>query len=153
MTAPVGAAGSFTGRIPDPAVQRATISQMVILNVGLRVVAFAAAPDKDGALAASFISASTSFAGFPSARSRRQPLASGRRRQAAAAALAATSVGVTARVFSDLRALGTVEARTVLGAAVVDDVLGLVILTVVVLAVSTDDAGLRAAVTAFAGVI
>ena len=52
------------------------------------------------------------------------------------AALAATSVGVTARVFSDLRALATVEARTVLGAAVVDDVLGLVILTVVVRIVS-----------------
>jgi uncharacterized membrane protein YfcA len=33
----------ITGRIPDPAVQRATISQMVILNVGLRVVAFALA--------------------------------------------------------------------------------------------------------------
>jgi hypothetical protein len=33
----------ITGRIADPAVQRATISQMVILNVGLRVVAFAAA--------------------------------------------------------------------------------------------------------------
>src|SRR5581483_4164671 len=32
------------------------------------------------------------------------------------AALAATSVGITARVFSDLRALATVEARTVLGA-------------------------------------
>jgi Kef-type K+ transport system membrane component KefB len=48
------------------------------------------------------------------------------------AALAATSVGITARVFSDLRALGSVEARTVLGAAVADDVLGLVILTVVV---------------------
>ena len=48
------------------------------------------------------------------------------------AALAATSVGITARVFSDLRALATVEARTVLGAAVIDDVLGLVILTVVV---------------------
>jgi uncharacterized membrane protein YfcA len=31
----------ITGRIPDAAVQRATISQMVILNVGLRVVAFA----------------------------------------------------------------------------------------------------------------
>jgi hypothetical protein len=31
----------ITGRIPDPAVQRATISQMVILNVGLRVAAFA----------------------------------------------------------------------------------------------------------------
>lgn len=48
------------------------------------------------------------------------------------AALAATSVGITARVFSDLRALATIEARTVLGAAVADDVMGLVILTVVV---------------------
>jgi Kef-type K+ transport system membrane component KefB len=48
------------------------------------------------------------------------------------AALTATSVGITARVFADLRALATVEARTVLGAAVVDDVMGLVILTVVV---------------------
>ena len=48
------------------------------------------------------------------------------------AALTATSVGITARVFGDLRALATIEARTVLGAAVADDVLGLVILTVVV---------------------
>ncbi|MGI8776670.1 MAG: cation:proton antiporter [Acidimicrobiales bacterium] len=48
------------------------------------------------------------------------------------AALTATSVGITARVFGDLRALGTVEARTVLGAAVADDVMGLVVLTVVV---------------------
>src|SRR5205807_282782 len=48
------------------------------------------------------------------------------------AALTATSVGITARVFGDLRALASVEARTVLGAAVADDVLGLVILTVVV---------------------
>ena len=47
------------------------------------------------------------------------------------AALTATSVGITARVLGDLRALATVEARTVLGAAVADDVLGLVILTVV----------------------
>ncbi|MFI5047526.1 MAG: cation:proton antiporter, partial [Acidimicrobiia bacterium] len=45
-------------------------------------------------------------------------------------------VGITARVLSDLRALATVEARTVLGAAVADDVLGLVILTVVVRLVS-----------------
>lgn len=48
------------------------------------------------------------------------------------AALTATSVGITARVLGDLRALAMVEARTVLGAAVVDDVMGLVILTVVV---------------------
>ena len=53
------------------------------------------------------------------------------------AALAATSVGITARVFSDLGALTTVEARTVLGAAVADDVLGLVILTIVVKIVSS----------------
>jgi uncharacterized membrane protein YfcA len=33
----------LAGRIPDPAAQRATISQMVILNVGLRVLAFAVA--------------------------------------------------------------------------------------------------------------
>jgi len=33
----------ITGRIPTPTAQRATISQMVILNVGLRVVAFALA--------------------------------------------------------------------------------------------------------------
>jgi hypothetical protein len=31
----------ISSRVPDPAAQRATISQMVILNVGLRVVAFA----------------------------------------------------------------------------------------------------------------
>ena len=52
------------------------------------------------------------------------------------AALTATSVGITARVFGDLRALTSAEARTVLGAAVADDVLGLVILTVVVRIVS-----------------
>ncbi|MGI9034035.1 MAG: cation:proton antiporter [Acidimicrobiales bacterium] len=52
------------------------------------------------------------------------------------AALTATSVGITARVFGDLYALATVEARTVLGAAVADDVIGLVMLTVVVKVVS-----------------
>jgi Kef-type K+ transport system membrane component KefB len=52
------------------------------------------------------------------------------------AALTATSVGVTARVFAELRALATIEARTVLGAAVADDVLGLVVLAVVVRIVS-----------------
>ncbi len=44
------------------------------------------------------------------------------------AALTATSVGITARVFSDLRTLHTREAKIVLGAAVADDVIGLVIL-------------------------
>ncbi|MBU6317569.1 MAG: cation:proton antiporter, partial [Acidobacteria bacterium] len=57
------------------------------------------------------------------------------------AALTATSVGITARVFGDLRALATVEARIVLGAAVADDVLGLVILTVVTKVVTGGDVG------------
>ncbi|MBU3736962.1 MAG: cation:proton antiporter, partial [Methylobacterium sp.] len=47
------------------------------------------------------------------------------------ATLAATSVGITGRVFRDLGRLDTLEARIVLGAAVIDDVLGLVILAVV----------------------
>ena len=48
------------------------------------------------------------------------------------AALTATSVGITARVFGDLRASPLPKARIVLGAAVADDVMGLVVLTVVV---------------------
>lgn len=48
------------------------------------------------------------------------------------ATLVATSVGITARTFGDLGALDRVEARVVLGAAVADDVLGLVVLSVVV---------------------
>lgn len=47
------------------------------------------------------------------------------------ATLTATSVGITARVFKDLGKLQTKEARVVLGAAVIDDVLGLLILAVV----------------------
>ena len=47
------------------------------------------------------------------------------------ATLAATSVGITGRVFRDLGKLKMPEAQVVLGAAVIDDVLGLVILAVV----------------------
>lgn len=47
------------------------------------------------------------------------------------AALTATSVGITARVFKDLNALKSPEAQIVLGAAVIDDVMGLIILAVV----------------------
>lgn len=47
------------------------------------------------------------------------------------ATLTATSVGITARVFQDLKKLHTPEAQIVLGAAVIDDVLGLIILAVV----------------------
>ncbi len=47
------------------------------------------------------------------------------------AALTATSVGITARVFRDIGKLQSPEARIVLGAAVIDDVIGLIILAVV----------------------
>lgn len=47
------------------------------------------------------------------------------------ATLCATSVGITARVFKDLGKLATREARIILGAAVIDDVLGLLILATV----------------------
>src|SRR3989338_4068381 len=47
------------------------------------------------------------------------------------AALTATSVRITARVFKDLGKLQTPEAQIVLGAAVIDDVIGLIILAVV----------------------
>jgi Na+:H+ antiporter len=49
----------------------------------------------------------------------------------AGATLAATSVGITARVLKDIRRMDTKEAQIILGAAVVDDVLGLIILAVV----------------------
>jgi Kef-type K+ transport system membrane component KefB len=47
------------------------------------------------------------------------------------ATLTATSVGITARVLSDLGQMHTQEAKIIIGAAIIDDVLGLVILTVV----------------------
>jgi Kef-type K+ transport system membrane component KefB len=47
------------------------------------------------------------------------------------ATLTATSVGITGRVFKDMNVLQTSAARVVLGAAVIDDVIGIVILAVV----------------------
>ena len=47
------------------------------------------------------------------------------------ATLTATSVGITARVLRDIGKIDTREAKIILGAAVIDDILGLVILAVV----------------------
>ncbi len=47
------------------------------------------------------------------------------------ATLTATSVGITARVLKDIGKIDTREAKIILGAAVIDDILGLVILAVV----------------------
>jgi len=70
----------------------------------------------------------------------------------AGAALTATSVGITARVLSDLGRLDDPESQVVLGAAVIDDVIGLLILAVVsrVVVGGTVSAGSIAGTTAAA---
>lgn len=57
------------------------------------------------------------------------------------ATLCATSVGITARVLKDMGKLAARESRIILGAAVIDDVLGLLILAVVVGAISSRASG------------
>ena len=60
--------------------------------------------------------------------------------------LAATSIGITARVLKDLGKSSTKEARIILGAAVADDVIGLVILALVsglITAATASSAGVR----------
>lgn len=57
------------------------------------------------------------------------------------ATLTATSVGITARVLRDIQKIDTDEARIILGAAVIDDVLGLLILAVVSGMIQSVDAG------------
>ncbi|HEV8579547.1 MAG TPA: cation:proton antiporter [Thermoanaerobaculia bacterium] len=59
------------------------------------------------------------------------------------ATLCATSVGITARVLADLGKLSARESKIILGAAVIDDVLGLVILSVVVGTISAANTGSR----------
>lgn len=48
-----------------------------------------------------------------------------------AAAMVATSVGITARIIKDLKLMDTREARIIIAAAVIDDVLGMIVLAIV----------------------
>ncbi len=48
------------------------------------------------------------------------------------AALVATSVGITARVIKDMDLTNAIESRVIIGAAVIDDVLGMIVLAIVV---------------------
>ncbi len=57
------------------------------------------------------------------------------------ATLTATSVGITARVLKDMGKAQLPEARVILGAAVIDDVLGLVILAVVAGVIAAAESG------------
>ena len=47
------------------------------------------------------------------------------------AAMVATSVGITARVIKDMRLTDAKESRIIIGAAVIDDILGMIVLAVV----------------------
>ena len=58
------------------------------------------------------------------------------------AIMTATSVGITARVLGDMRRLDSPEGVTVIAAAVVDDVVGILILTVVVSMAASDTVSL-----------
>lgn len=57
------------------------------------------------------------------------------------ATLAATSVGITARVLTDLRKMDSGEGRIILGAAVIDDVLGLIVLAAMTGIIAAVNAG------------
>jgi Kef-type K+ transport system membrane component KefB len=57
------------------------------------------------------------------------------------ATLTATSVGITARVLADLRRTDSREGRIILGAAVIDDVMGLIVLAVVAGIIQAADRG------------
>jgi Kef-type K+ transport system membrane component KefB len=69
------------------------------------------------------------------------------------ATLCATSVGITARVLKDLGRLQTREARIILGAAVLDDVMGLVVLAVVTGMIGAADRGASFSPTSVAAIV
>ena len=47
------------------------------------------------------------------------------------AAMVATSVGITARVIKDMKLMDAKESRIIIGAAVIDDILGMIVLAIV----------------------
>jgi Kef-type K+ transport system membrane component KefB len=69
------------------------------------------------------------------------------------AALSATSVGISVRVLKDLDRSHTPEARVILGAAVIDDVLGLIVLAAVTGAIAAADQGNSLSYARVAGIL
>ncbi len=65
----------------------------------------------------------------------------------AGATLTATSVGITARVLSDMNQLGSPEAKIIIAAAVIDDVVGLVILSLVSGLIEAHSAGISSGIS------
>ena len=69
------------------------------------------------------------------------------------ATLCATSVGITARVLQDLGRSQTPEARVILGAAVIDDVLGLIVLATVTGLIAAAGGGAGVSATMVGGIV
>jgi Kef-type K+ transport system membrane component KefB len=69
------------------------------------------------------------------------------------AALTATSVGVTARVLKDLAVTRSHEAQVILGAAIVDDVLGLIVLAVLVALIAASGGGTPPSLWTVGGIV
>jgi Kef-type K+ transport system membrane component KefB len=69
------------------------------------------------------------------------------------ATLCATSVGITARVLADLKRTQSNEGRIILGAAVIDDVLGLIVLAVVAGIIQAADRGVAFEPIAALGIV
>jgi len=69
------------------------------------------------------------------------------------AMLAATSVGITARVLQEAKAIKTPSARIILGAAVIDDVLGLVVLAIVAGVIRAAGAGTTLAASGILAIV
>jgi Na+:H+ antiporter len=69
------------------------------------------------------------------------------------AMLAATSMGITARVLQEAKATKTASARIILGAAVIDDVLGLVVLAIVAGVIQAASAGTTLALSGIAVIL
>ena len=69
------------------------------------------------------------------------------------ATLSATSVGITARVLKDLGRMQSPEGQIILGAAILDDVLGLIVLAVVTGIAAATAGGAALSSTAIAGIL
>lgn len=67
--------------------------------------------------------------------------------------LCATSVGITARVLKDLGVLQRRESKIILGAAVIDDILGLIILATVTAVIRAADGGTEVSVVGLARIV
>jgi Kef-type K+ transport system membrane component KefB len=61
----------------------------------------------------------------------------------AGATLVATSIGITAKVLADLGKLYSLESRIIIGAAVIDDILGLIILSLLAVLAETGSVSIQ----------